>query len=83
MADFKNKFQKITKSQMRVVGVLFLVLLAVGLLWFNNSNSAQAEAAMIAEVYFDGDYRIADGEWQPIVKGEHIPATNARLAIMY
>ena len=81
MLDFKNKFQKITKSQMRVLGVLFLVLLAVGLLWFNNSNSAQAEAAMIAEVYFDGDYRIADGEWQPIVKGEHIPATKGDVTL--
>ena len=74
MLRLKNKFQKITKSQLLIMGVLCLVLLAVSLLWFNDSNSVQAESAMVADVYFAGEYRIADGEWQPIEEGKHIPA---------
>jgi sensor histidine kinase YesM len=29
---------------------------------------------MIAGVSFEGEYKIGDGEWLPIIKGEHIPA---------
>jgi hypothetical protein len=32
-------------------------------------------------VYFDGEYRIADGEWQKIVKGEHIPSTKGDVTL--
>ena len=75
MPNFKNKIQSCKKTNLPIWGVLFLILLAVVLLWFNNSNSMQAESALIAQVYFDGEYRIADGEWQPIEKDQHIPST--------
>ena len=35
----------------------------------------------MAQLYFDGEYRIADGPWQPIVKGEHIPATRGDVTL--
>jgi hypothetical protein len=35
----------------------------------------------VAQVYFDGEYRIADGEWKPIVKGEHIPSTKGDVTL--
>jgi hypothetical protein len=75
MFDLKNKFHVFKKSYMAVAGVLFLILLAIFLLWFNHSHSMQAESALIAQVYFDGEYKIEDGEWHKIVKGEHIPST--------
>ena len=81
MLRLKNKFQKITKSQLLIMGVLCLVLLAVSLLWFNDSNSVQAESAMVADVYFAGEYRIADGEWQKIVEGTHIPSTKGDVTL--
>ena len=81
MSIFKNGFQKNQKKRLQVAGVLFLMLLAIGLLWFNNSTSMQAQPALIAQVYFDGEYRIADGEWQPIVKGEHIPSTKGDVTL--
>ena len=56
-------------------------LLAILLLWFNHKTSTQAELAMVAQVYFDGEYRIADGPWQQIVKGEHIPATQGDVTL--
>ena len=58
-----------------MAGVLVLLLLAVALLLYGNANSRQAFPAMVAEVYFDGEYRIADGEWQTIEKGKHISST--------
>ena len=81
MSDFKNKFPKLNKFHLCVVGVLVLMLLGVLMLWFNNSNSMQAVPALVARVYFDGEYRIADGEWQKIVEGGHIPSTKGDVTL--
>ena len=78
MPNFKRIFKK---TSVQVAGVILLVLLAVFLLWFNNRNSTQATPAMVVGVYFDGEYRVADGEWQPIVEGEHIPATKGDVTL--
>ena len=61
---------------LKSVAVMVLFFLALVLLWYGNVTSKQAEPAMIAQVYFDGEYRIADGEWQNIIKGNHIPSTD-------
>ena len=45
------------------------------LLWFNNANSTQATSALVAQVRFQGEYRIENGQWQKIVEGQHIPST--------
>ena len=75
----KSRFFNITK--LIVVGVLLLLLSAVMLLWHGNKTSNQAVPALVAEVYFDGEYRIADGQWQKIVKGNHIPATKGDVTL--
>jgi hypothetical protein len=36
---------------------------------------------MVAEVYFDGEYRIADGEWHKIAEGEHISSTKGDVTL--
>ena len=64
-----------------IAGVLFLLLSAVVLLWHGNANSMQATPALVAQVYFDGEYRIADGEWQKIVKGNHISSTEGDVTL--
>lgn len=81
MTNLKNRFQKIKKPHMRVVGIFTLILLAVFLLWFNNSTSMQATSALVADVYFDGEYRIADGPWQEIEEGVHIPSTQGDVTL--
>ena len=81
MLNLKNKFQKIKKSYLGVAGILLLLLFAAFLLWFNNSNSMQAMPSMIGSVYFDGEYRIGEGEWQQIVEGEHIPSTEGDVTL--
>ena len=81
MGNIKYKFQKIKKSYLGVAGILLLLLLAAFLLCFNNSNSMQAMPSMIGSVYFDGEYRIGEGEWQQIVEGEHIPSTEGDVTL--
>ena len=75
MKDKNNKFRFWGRTTITIAGVLLLLLSAVILFWHGNATSNQAIPALVAQVYFDGDYRIADGEWQKIVEGEHIPAT--------
>lgn len=80
MQLLKNKLFK-NKSFLTVIGIMLLLLSAVGLLLFGKVNSNQAINALIARVYFDGDYRIGDGPWQPIVSGQHIPATKGDVTL--
>ena len=71
-----NKFQFLNAVTLRIVGIVLVLLLAIILLWHGNATSNQAMSAMVAKVYFDGEYRIGDGEWQEITKGKHISATD-------
>ncbi len=80
MIDIKNKFKKIKKSNLLIASVVLLLFLALFLIWFlnshfNNSGSMQAGGVIPAQICFDGEYRIGNGEWHPIVEGKHIPST--------
>lgn len=65
----------------KTVGALLIILCAVVLLWHGNVTSNQAITALVAQVYFDGEYRIADGPWQEIVEGEHISSTKGDVTL--
>ena len=69
-----NSKLQANKSLLAVICILILLLGAVTLLWSGRATSNQAISAMVAKVYFDGEYRIADGPWQKIVSGQHIPS---------
>ena len=81
MVNIKNRFPKIKKSYLQIAGIALLLLLAVFLLWFNNSHSMQAVPSIVGDIYFEGEYRIDDGEWRQIVQGEHIPATKGDVTL--
>ena len=68
-------------KNLQIIGVLLIFLAAIILLWHSNATSNQATSALMAQVYFDGEYRIADGEWQKIVKGNHISATEGDVTL--
>ena len=74
-----SRFLNITS--LKIVGIVLILFLAIALLWHGNANSMQAMPAMTAGVYFDGEYRIADGDWQKIVKGNHIPSTDGDVTL--
>ena len=81
MDSKETKFSFINKTMLWIVGILVVLFLAVVLLWHGNANSMQAMPALVAQVYFDGEYRIADGEWQKIVKGNHISSTEGDVTL--
>ena len=81
MPELKNKSYIFKGTRLQTIGIVFLLLLAGLLLWNVNARSTQALPALVAEVYFDGEYRIADGPWQEIVEGEHIPATKGDVVL--
>ena len=67
MNDRETKSRFLNRTTQTIAGVLLLLLSAVILLWHGNATSNQALPALVAQVYFDGEYRIADGSWQKIV----------------
>ena len=81
MDSKETKFSFINKTMLWIVGILVLLFLAVMLLWHGNATSNQAKPALVAQIYFDGEYRIADGEWQKIVKGNHISSTEGDVTL--
>ena len=78
----KKKISRIFQHPyIEMAGFLLLMLLALTMLWFNQHNSTQAAGATPAQVRFEGDYRIGDGPWQPIVAGKHISATKGDVTL--
>ena len=81
MGNKETKFSFINKTMLWIVGIFAVLFLALVLLWHGNANSMQAAPAMVAGVYFDGEYRIADGQWQKIEKGKHISSTEGDVTL--
>ncbi len=81
MDSKEAKLSFVNKTTLWVIGIIVMLFLAVMLLWHENANSMQATPALVAEVYFDGEYRISDGQWQKIVKGNHISSTKGDVTL--
>ena len=79
--NLKENLKKITKTHLQIIGVLLLVALAILLLWFGNYTSTQSTPALVPGIRFEGRYRIGEGDWQPIVDGEHIPSTEGDVTL--
>ena len=80
MPEFKNRLLS-HHSLLQAIGAAGILLLALFLLWHGNATSNQATPALLAQVYFDGEYRIADGPWREIVEGEHISSTKGDVTL--
>ena len=81
MPKFKNGSFPLKPLHLQIIGILLVLLLAGALLWHGNANSVQASPALMAQVQFVGEYRIADGPWQQILEGQHIPATKGDVTL--
>ncbi len=81
MGNKETKLSFLNKTVLLAIGVLAVLLFAVALIWHGNANSMQAMPALVAQVYFDGEYRVADGQWQKIVKGNHISSTGGDVTL--
>ena len=81
MIKSNKRFHLFKTSYLQVAGVMVLILLAALLLWFNNTNNTQALSAIVAQVRFEGEYRVGDGQWREITEGQHIPATKGDVTL--
>ena len=81
MPKLKDRFYIFKSLHLQAIGAMCILLCALVLLWRGNVTSNQAMPALVAQVYFDGEYRIAGGQWQKIVKGNHIPATEGDVTL--
>lgn len=81
MHSLKKILKNKKKTYLLIAGVLFLISIAITLLWFNNHISNQSVGSTPATVYFDGEYRIEDGDWQPIEEGKHISASKGDVTL--
>ena len=70
----KMKIKKDKQNFIFISVILFLVL-SCSLLINAVVNNSQAEWAIVPDIKLVGEYKIGDGEWKPIVEGEHISAT--------
>ena len=81
MHSKKTKLDFLNKTTLIIVAIVFMIFSAIILLWQGNKNSLQAIPTTPAQLYFAGEYRIGDGEWQEIVDGEHIPSTKGDVTL--
>ena len=81
MSKKEMKSHFLNATTLKIVGVVLIIFSAIALLWHSNITSNQAMPALVAGVYFDGEYRIADGQWQKIVKGNHISSTEGDVTL--
>ena len=63
------------KQNFIFASVILFVVLSCTLVINAVLHNSQAEWAIIPDIKFVGEYKIGDGEWRPVVEGEHIPAT--------
>ena len=73
--------QSKNKIPFHVVGIVLIFVLAILLLVKGDAKDYRAMPALQAKVYFEGEYRIGDGEWKPIVENQHIPATKGDVTL--
>ena len=68
--------KKLKDKQKIFIGVcIALLVVAMAFLVITGRNFGnQAMKAMYLSAEFEGEYKVAEGDWQPYVKGEHIPA---------
>ena len=61
--------------------IIAILLLSIFFTWAGISNSYQAQSPLIIGISFQGEYKIGDGEWQPITKGKHISSTQGDVTL--
>ena len=69
------------KIPIAFIGAGLLIVIAAVLLWTKNAQTMQASFSRNLTIRFDGEYRITDGSWQPIVTGKHISSTKGDVTL--
>ena len=78
MKSIKRKLNK------KIFFGICISLLAIVLCFFvytGRDYGSQAMNALYLSAEFQGEYKVADGDWQPYVKGQHIPANKGDVTL--
>lgn len=63
------------------IGIVVTFIFSLIFVWIGMRNSTQAMPPVIIDITFEGKYKIGDGQWHEIVKGEHIPSTKGDVTL--
>ena len=77
------KEEKVKKDKQKLIFVSVILFLALSCALVVNGvvNNTQSAWAIVPDIRLVGEYKIGDGEWKPIVEGEHISATKGAVAV--
>ncbi|MGN0396063.1 MAG: sensor histidine kinase [Coprococcus sp.] len=81
MSKTGKMLNKLKKLPFATIGVILIIFFGMFLMIMNITGSNQAQMSVPLRVTFQGEYKIADGEWKPLVKGEHISATKGDVTL--
>lgn len=81
MSKFKSLHLPKKPLLYTLIGLSLILIAALLLLGFNMGKDTDAEGCKFPSVYFKGEYRIGDGEWQEVVKDSHIPTTKGDVTL--
>ena len=81
MQERKRLQQVWSKIPFAFLGIVLVLAALVLLFWVNTTNSYQSTPAFFPEIYFEGQYKIADGPWHDVVKGQHISSTQGDVTL--
>ena len=77
-----NAIKQNTKKYIWIGICIFLLAVVLGLFVYTGRNFGnQAMNALYLSADFQGEYKVADGDWQPYVKGKHIPANKGDVTL--
>ena len=63
------------------VAIVFIAVISVIVAVILQGKSNQADDAIVPDVIFCGEYRISNGEWQPLSNAGHISATDGNVEL--
>lgn len=72
------------KHNVRIIPVIYVIItfIAAGiLLWVNSRVAIQSQGAIYPKVYFQGEYKIGDGQWQEYRPGIHLSANKGDITL--
>lgn len=77
-----KQLQKVWKKiPFAIIGIISVLTVMLLLLWNNVTNSHQSNPAIFPNIYFEGQYKIEDGEWATVIKGQHISSTQGDVTL--
>lgn len=81
MQDNKQLQKAWKKIPFAIIGILSVLAVMLLLLWGNLAHSQQSFSAFYPDIYFSGAYKLADGPWNTVEAGQHIPSTKGDVTL--